>query len=167
MRRKHETAVNAFSAKETPPRMRRKPSYAVGAGAKFGNTSAYAEKTPTGAKEAVPKEKHLRVCGENVKLTVCLSIVLETPPRMRRKHYYFAVVIYMMRNTSAYAEKTVSRKVKHLRIKKHLRVCGENLFNTIFIIMAKETPPRMRRKLQDMIVLRLALRNTSAYAEKT
>ena len=73
----------------------------------------------------------------------------------------------MLRNTSAYAEKTLVKTARMKCPQKHLRLRGENVPGTPEKVKKLETPPLTRRKLPQYNSSNPFGRNTSAYAEKT
>ncbi len=152
---------------ETPPRTRRKLSSVRLELRIFGNTSAYAEKTTSTNDTTFTSRKHLRVRGENAEDPQGMLQELETPPRTRRKLQYTEEELKKIRNTSAYAEKTL-RPLRTLPGRgKHLRVRGENDAFHGRCAGLVETPPRTRRKRNCVDLSVFCVRNTSAYAEKT
>ena len=91
----------------------------------------------------------------------------ETPPLTRRKPLNEILTSLMLRNTSAYAEKTILT-YSHIHYpQKHLRLRGENSQRVDNMDPSTETPPLTRRKPLQLIRARTRVRNTSAYAEKT
>ena len=152
---------------ETPPLTRRKPTLRSLKVVSLGNTSAYAEKTPSTPQQSLKAWKHLRLRGENPKSTAKTSRTAETPPLTRRKRSITCMGTIDGGNTSAYAEKT-NFTMEHLtRTEKHLRLRGENHLVMSLVANAEETPPLTRRKPRQEIVGYMLNRNTSAYAEKT
>ena len=91
---------------ETPPLTRRKLLASALDLALCGNTSAYAEKTPSRGNAASQRKKHLRLRGENSSIIVLSPTFSETPPLARRKLQKDAQAIKRPGNTSACAEKT-------------------------------------------------------------
>ncbi len=152
---------------ETPPRTRRKPLRTPARRTGCRNTSAYAEKTWRSLQGDRPKEKHLRVRGENRGSSSLCAARVETPPRTRRKHENSIYFRLESGNTSAYAEKTAGCRSDGKKGRKHLRVRGENRRAGNRTFAPIETPPRTRRKQARMTCWMTRRRNTSAYAEKT
>ena len=118
--------------------------------------------------------KHLRLRRENEKRGNCEQFKQETPPLTRRKIYHKykkspinTRQIFSYRNTSTCAEKTGTTTTANYVQWKHLRVRGENRCRNNITRLAKETPPRTRRKLEHFNYDLSVSRNTSAYAEKT
>ena len=96
-------------AKETPPRMRGRLFLHVIDAPGKGNTPAYAGKTLSRQSAPLVKEKHPRVCGEDLTSTQYLTTRQETPPRMRGRPWGMPLVLAVFGNTPAYAGKTRSR----------------------------------------------------------
>ena len=92
---------------ETPPLTRRKHYGAEVPDGALGNTSAYAEKTLDFNFFFPGVQKHLRLRGENARLTPPVTDPIETPPLTRRKPDNVFINREKDRNTSAYAEKTL------------------------------------------------------------
>ena len=92
---------------EIPPRMRRRASRVEMPQALDGKTSAYAEKSVQQDWVAERERKYLRVCGEEMPVTVTTDRGEEIPPRMRRRAKMWEIRDCVGRNTSAYAEKRV------------------------------------------------------------
>ncbi len=71
-------------------------------------------------------QMHQCLCGEyNLGLSRRTKEI-ETPPLARRKHHHDARGAGLLGNTSACAEKTLTRKRRSIVVKKHLRLRGEN-----------------------------------------
>ena len=133
---------------ETPPRTRRKRGIDEEKAKAIRNTSAYAEKTGQISKQEIILWKHLRVRGENRIIDMGGQKEVETPPRTRRKQICAFEICAFERNTSAYAEKTITTNPMIMNGRKHLRVRGENKEGYRPGYSRKETPPRTRRKLR-------------------
>ena len=71
-------------------------------------------------------KKHLRLRGENWSESSRTTWHPETPPLTRRKHMVHRKPHTIIRNTSAYAEKTTYQTGETVRTEKHLRLRGEN-----------------------------------------
>ena len=98
---------------------------------------------------------------------VVSAAVLETPPLTRRKLLSLCLILFIFRNTSAYAEKTRRHRLRTRNAEKHLRLRGENVLLKLRKLIHTETPPLTRRKQPFLLCGWLVRRNTSAYAEKT
>ena len=94
---------------ETPPRMRGRLNLFNRTMDLTGNTPAYAGKTSSGSHTHTRKRKHPRVCGEDSGSKRQVSTVRETPPRMRGRPLYSMPGGIHIRNTPAYAGKTVKK----------------------------------------------------------
>ena len=92
-------------------------------------------------------KKHLRLRGENEISGFFDGEEEETPPLTRRKLIGFLFAGSIIRNTSAYAEKTLERMEFVSSLRKHLRLRGENPQSSEQKTCPKETPPLTRRKL--------------------
>ena len=154
-------------APETPPRMRGRPQGGSCHSAPVGNTPAYAGKTLMIICLYAADWKHPRVCGEDGAALPAAVFTEETPPRMRGRPSVSSNFFSFLRNTPAYAGKTIPLAPRRHGGEKHPRVCGEDV-----AILAKgnwleETPPRMRGR--HAVTLRNGKKggNTPAYAGKT
>ena len=152
---------------ETPPRMRGRPDLRPYSRGSCGNTPAYAGKTSTKKAGIMPAWKHPRVCGEDPSGISHGSNPRETPPRMRGRRLGDQGGQLELRNTPAYAGKTVRGAEAHMLPWKHPRVCGEDEPVLPVRMVDKETPPRMRgRRLHHEDSWAID-GNTPAYAGKT
>ena len=167
MWRKLEHSADRNLCPETPPRMWRKRLLVPDVDRRDGNTSTYVEKTPALPLSASTLKKHLHVCGENFPWRWTFSVRQETPPRMWRKQSGWFSESSERGNTSTYVEKTFRNYLNLSFLRKHLHVCGENWCQSAQLTSSKETPPRMWRKLKQLLNLIFTLRNTSTYVEKT
>ena len=86
---------------------------------------------------------------------------------MRGRPYFSCASGGRVRNTPAYAGKTLSAGHQSSSIRKHPRVCGEDAPRAISWRGALETPPRMRGRLKKARAQVQRDRNTPAYAGKT
>ena len=71
------------------------------------------------------------------------------------------------RNIPAYAGKTARIWIASDKAAEHPRVCGENQISAQPALFPFGTSPRMRGKLDEIIISELAQRNIPAYAGKT
>jgi len=133
----------------------------------FGNTPAYAGKTPLRPSCRRTGGKHPRVCGEDLKESDFKNSDLETPPRMRGRPVYGPRMVRHSGNTPAYAGKTVSAAARITIREKHPRVCGEDSLWRWGRARPRETPPRMRGRHPRISATSSVSRNTPAYAGKT
>ena len=93
-------------ALETPP-LTRGRLHAVGRRVgRRGNTPAYAGKTDHPVRQKEKDEKHPRLRGEDLLLSVCLTIAAETPPLTRGRRNVNLDNARIRGNTPAYAGKT-------------------------------------------------------------
>ena len=111
---------------ETPPRMRGRLNFFQDLAVAAGNTPAYAGKTCKVPAMRFRGRKHPRVCGEDQIPWLVSTLGAETPPRMRGRPCNAPPGACTMRNTPAYAGKTVSRFMAVSHREKHPRVCGED-----------------------------------------
>ena len=132
-----------------------------------GNTPAYAGKTGCLLSLFTPLRKHPRVCGEDKTKKAFLLPRQETPPRMRGRLLRRLVMRRVGRNTPAYAGKTTMANSPVLWRWKHPRVCGEDRRRPQDPHPHRETPPRMRGRLEQHLKAVIEDRNTPAYAGKT
>ena len=152
---------------EIPPRARRRRRLVRQSCPARGNTSACAEKTSACPSIPGRGRKYLRVRGEDIVPAMSLTPIWEIPPRARRRHGVSSQGHHGHGNTSACAEKTRGRMVSCRRMRKYLRVRGEDWPYTTCASKPAEIPPRARRRPHDARRCRIVLGNTSACAEKT
>ena len=143
------TGRRSSSVMEIPPRVRRRGSCPQGARNIQGNTSAYAEKRCSPPATGGPARKYLRVCGEELVSRLPRQVRLEIPPRMRRRVEQGQAHVLALGNTSAYAEKSRIKTPSPSRIRKYLRVCGEERWSKWAMPVGTEIPPRMRRRVDE------------------
>ena len=103
-----EMASHAVMIQELPPRARRIPWDALGAGIKYGTTSACAENTVTRLTSVVVPGNYLRVRGEYTSTRWVICTTRELPPRARRIPNPPGFRDSMTRTTSACAENTAA-----------------------------------------------------------
>ena len=133
-----------------------------------------------------PIWKYLRVCGEERihcqhdlggmeipprvrRRAICRAApgdLPEIPPRVRRRVFMDFAVHHFDGNTSACAEKSGFTTDSEPATGKYLRVCGEERFTTRSGEIESEIPPRVRRRVANVVVHVNAAGNTSACAEK-
>ena len=131
------------------------------------NTPAYAGKTYCRMYQAPQRWKHPRVCGEDSGMVYSDIKTGETPPRMRGRPPRRSEQWILLRNTPAYAGKTITCAKGSPVSEKHPRVCGEDQIRVLNRILPEETPPRMRGRLYQICTNICKIRNTPAYAGKT
>ena len=110
---------------EIPPRARRRVQSGPDCSICFGNTSACAEKRHSRYISSSEFWKYLRVRGEEGPFAGANRPASEIPPRARRRVYLFDSTSHSIGNTSACAEKRVTLAVLWMRLRKYLRVRGE------------------------------------------
>ena len=132
---------------ETPPRTWRRHVVFGEPVDRVGNTSTDVEKTARGSSETAPTEKHLHGRGEDMKMAIGLSCLMETPPRTWRRPAYISVCVRHGGNTSTDVEKTG--------------------WGSMPLCLHPETPPRTWRRLNGSMVGDSSQRNTSTDVEKT
>ena len=133
---------------------------------KRGNTPAYAGKTLRIICQTW-SQKHPRVCGEDSIPRHRHKQPRETPPRMRGRLSQTDVSLSAVRNTPAYAGKTLTAAACRFDPEKHPRVCGEDNPPLLHLCRPRETPPRMRGRPNAYLLDFTFLGNTPAYAGKT
>ena len=151
---------------EIPPRVRRRVGVAAVDVAVFGNTSACAEKRCVLSRRRRVRRKYLRVCGEESVGLFCCEHLGEIPPRVRRRVLLLSVVVGVVGNTSACAEKSAAAGWGACENGKYLRVCGEEPDPTSKLTRYQEIPPRVRRRDSQEAPEARREGNTSACAEK-
>ena len=131
---------------EIPPRARRRAVAISAWSARPGNTSACAEKSSGMRFLWLWLGKYLRVRGEEQAVPRPLLHVMEIPPRARRRESSFVTMRGWVGNTSACAEKSYEPAFRSLRLRKYLRVRGEEIFLYRCHKIDLEIPPRARRR---------------------
>ena len=119
------TYITADKPLEIPPRARRRVSCPHHVITSIGNTSACAEKSSGMRFLWLWLGKYLRVRGEEQAVPRPLLHVMEIPPRARRRESSFVTMRGWVGNTSACAEKSYEPAFRSLRLRKYLRVRGE------------------------------------------
>ena len=109
---------------------------------------------------------HPRVCGEKDENGKVKDAKKGSPPRMRGKGSDEILVCQELRITPAYAGKSPSICLPALQCWDHPRVCGEKSDFAAAAHPALGSPPRMRGKGSDEILVCQELRITPAYAGK-
>ena len=109
---------------------------------------------------------HPRVCGEKSPAFSMIEIVSGSPPRMRGKGVGILVGFDTPRITPAYAGKSPSYFLRHLRSRDHPRVCGEKALIVRICMATGGSPPRMRGKANRQTSEKWYNRITPAYAGK-
>ena len=158
-----KTIVNAGS----PPRMRGKRNSRSVRCRSAGITPADAGKTRHTSRRDGSRQDHPRGCGENEGVYLFAPPKRGSPPRMRGKPYWCAVVDAAHRITPADAGKTRPRLSPWVSRQDHPRGCGENRGRGYTDSLPQGSPPRMRGKRFTQNWEALRNRITPADAGKT
>ena len=151
---------------EIPPRARRRVTMAQKKNTDQGNTSACAEKRTWKPYTRHGTRKYLRVRGEEASFLRTRALLVEIPPRARRRGAAARLCVMATGNTSACAEKSHRRRRLADRHGKYLRVRGEERFVVVCAVKLQEIPPRARRRVRYAGAVGCSEGNTSACAEK-
>ena len=142
------THASRFSSYlETPPLTRGRLRLVGRASRRARNTPAYAGKTVMEGVFPPDRTKHPRLRGEDIPVPGDVPTIGETPPLTRGRPREISSVVQNVRNTPAYAGKTVVVDVG--------------------LAGLEETPPLTRGRLERERLCSPVLRNTPAYAGKT
>ena len=133
----------------------------------FRITPACAGKTGRIKKCSGRSSDHPRVCGENIDVHERLVERVGSPPRVRGKLPAGVCRIQAERITPACAGKTHRPEQDHAARADHPRVCGENASRRSRCSTSCGSPPRVRGKLCDHLVVIFCMRITPACAGKT
>ena len=109
---------------------------------------------------------HPRVCGEKGNKFIVCSGHAGSPPRMRGKGRATHVFLPFSRITPAYAGKSKCQIWKSREAGDHPRVCGEKIGDFAHEFLPVGSPPRMRGKGKQNMLLEIFARITPAYAGK-
>ena len=151
----------------SPPRMRGKPGYTGRGGKTMRITPADAGKTFDSGTLTSRKTDHPRGCGENLSALFLMTACTGSPPRMRGKRTDTRRLTAHCRITPADAGKTPARCIRRQREEDHPRGCGENPAPENALERLAGSPPRMRGKLANAELVKLAVGITPADAGKT
>ena len=132
-----------------------------------GITPAYAGKRSPRTRLTVPHKDHPRLCGEKCPAVLIIVCNQGSPPPMRGKATKGTAAGYTKRITPAYAGKSKSSTVPHIRSKDHPRLCGEKAVQKLEELFTIGSPPPMRGKVYFMFGMSLVIRITPAYAGKS
>ena len=110
-------------------------------------TPAYAGKSFAYCSCNVSDWDHPRVCGEKLRISARLCIVMGSPPRMRGKAEGKAEIARTLRITPAYAGKRTVFVALACNMRDHPRVCGEKQSANRLPFPMSGSPPRMRGKV--------------------
>ena len=132
-----------------------------------GITSACAEQTARCSCRCIRAWDHLRVCGADCRNLRRVAANQGSPPRVRsrpavRRREHAGPGI-----TSACAEQTLHHQETPARNRDHLRVCGADLETDRVGVAIEGSPPRVRSRRLDDVLLRDRGGITSACAEQT
>ena len=130
-------------------------------------TPAYAGKTTVSKEMELVRLDHPRVCGKDFKNQKGGKEMKGSPPRMRERQLTKEVCRLRPRITPAYAGKTPAIRVLTQQTKDHPRVCGKDSYQNLADLWATGSPPRMRERPVETIIIIAATRITPAYAGKT
>ena len=130
-------------------------------------TPAHAGKTEICAMHEAWLKDHPRACGENTGVDRNAYAADGSPPRMRGKRTFDAIMSSFCRITPAHAGKTGVGLPALLLFQDHPRACGENFHFAIAIGADAGSPPRMRGKPAVILKPPLQPRITPAHAGKT
>ena len=133
----------------------------------IGITPACAGKTQNATLRSPCVRDHPRVCGKNTVLRNIVPIISGSPPRVREKHSYMTSSNEGLGITPACAGKTNATPEQHRLVKDHPRVCGKNFSILCCWFWIAGSPPRVREKLLNLVLLVLDSRITPACAGKT
>ena len=106
------------------------------------------------------QQDHPRGCGENYIIIALICQYLGSPPRMRGKPAFRALLCHFVGITPADAGKTGVLDEFHRRAQDHPRGCGENRMPARYEPVSSGSPPRMRGK-------RLCASDTAGHARIT
>ena len=130
----------------SPPRMRGKLKPAVADEVSGRITPAHAGKTRNSHSSTFRSRDHPRACGENLDLKLREIDMKGSPPRMRGKQSFTALILASPGITPAHAGKTRQASRKCRSRWDHPRACGENLVEDPRARGILGSPPRMRGK---------------------
>ena len=153
--------------KETPPLTRGRHGQILSHGLDTRNTPAYAGKTHRCTPCSGPTWKHPRLRGEDLLLSERVKGRGETPPLTRGRRWCRITVRRFLRNTPAYAGKTLSIFSLISFLQKHPRLRGEDEAGAALADRLPETPPLTRGRREVDLESATWTRNTPAYAGKT
>ena len=93
------------------------------------------------------------MCGENNFSDCLIPLRKGSPPRVRGKLHAVPCAIFRERITPACAGKTKPPALKAFSKKDHPRVCGENIPITAGADFSEGSPPRVRGKPSQYVVM--------------
>ena len=160
-----QSSVNC-TMEGSPPRMRGKAASGGDREPGAGITPAYAGKSTRLLIQQLSLRDHPRVCGEKSEMSLNLSALMGSPPRMRGKDLSAIVSPPYVGITPAYAGKRNSFTKSFEEHGDHPRVCGEKFDLDCTCVTELGSPPRMRGKGPDDRAHPLVPGITPAYAGK-
>ena len=132
-----------------------------------GITPAHAGKTFAGTDVARALGDHPRACGENRTALLKMHRHSGSPPRMRGKPVIQCKCALSSGITPAHAGKTHTAHHAKTVFGDHPRACGENMTGSYRRLRKKGSPPRMRGKPLEVLVVLHSEGITPAHAGKT
>ena len=151
----------------SPPHVRGKRDWGLGAMGNTGITPACAGKTRDSGHSGRRTEDHPRMCGENTSFGVCGGVTSGSPPHVRGKRIHYEKVSVSWGITPACAGKTGMLRCSIKPRRDHPRMCGENLTMNNETKRDVGSPPHVRGKPPLLSDIRTAFRITPACAGKT
>ena len=130
----------------SPPRVRGKHTASGCSTLVSGITPARAGKTPSSSRICGRSFHHPRACGENAERARAGVRGYGSPPRVRGKHEFQRLVMFLKRITPARAGKTCLNGVNLPLVGDHPRACGENINADYEVRFNEGSPPRVRGK---------------------
>ena len=112
-------------------------------------------------------QKYPRVCGEKKRCIMSSVIHRGSPPRMRGKAACRTCLYVASRITPAYAGKSFFWRNGQPGNEDHPRVCGEKTGQRGVCRSTLGSPPRMRGKVLNLLVICVLMGITPAYAGKS
>ena len=140
-------AAASSASGETPPLTRGRPTAGCRCRDQRGNTPAYAGKTLTHNADIKLAWKHPRLRGEDMFQSRSRRLQAETPPLTRGRPSCCTCSPGALRNTPAYAGKTVPGSATGSDLWKHPRLRGEDHHRAMDATGDQETPPLTRGRL--------------------
>ena len=139
----------------SPPRVRGKPHVLTTCCDSPRITPACAGKTTSTLLTPTAYKDHPRVCGENRNFHQGRRGSGGSPPRVRGKRCKGFCAGRLVRITPACAGKTGIQSYGLIKCQDHPRVCGENDSFRPDFIKVKGSPPRVRGKLQSLVLVEI------------
>ena len=130
-------------------------------------TPAYAGKSRYRGIDTTENRDHPRLCGEKIRLMYEGLAPIGSPPPMRGKDFVNVGIICNWGITPAYAGKSVSFPRCPESDKDHPRLCGEKPEGYFLSEDIEGSPPPMRGKAKEALLIFIFIRITPAYAGKS